>query len=197
MSELKTETNRANAQHSTGPRTPEGKQNSSKNALKHGLTAQTLHVFPHEKQIYADLEHRLYRDIHPQGPLEHHFFAELLRALFHLTRIDYLEAALYAASDDPCLPMNDPSIAKQFDSSARHRNRLQRMRNQALKELRTLQTTRAINHLQTTETPEQNKPKYTPLADPIKLFRIKNALNQPKKPTPPSKLKPELTTMAA
>ena len=32
--------NRENAKKSTGPRTPEGKANSSKNALKHGLLAE-------------------------------------------------------------------------------------------------------------------------------------------------------------
>ena len=36
------EKNRRNAQQSTGPKTPQGKRNSSFNALKHGLTAQVL-----------------------------------------------------------------------------------------------------------------------------------------------------------
>ena len=39
--------NRANSQHSTGPRTETGKQRSSLNALRHGLTAQTA-VLPNE-----------------------------------------------------------------------------------------------------------------------------------------------------
>jgi hypothetical protein len=34
--------NRENASHSTGPKTAEGKQRSSRNALRHGLTAQIL-----------------------------------------------------------------------------------------------------------------------------------------------------------
>ena len=34
--------NRANAQRSTGPKTEEGKQRSSLNALRHGLTGQTI-----------------------------------------------------------------------------------------------------------------------------------------------------------
>ena len=32
--------NRSNAQKSTGPRTPEGKETASQNALKHGLFAR-------------------------------------------------------------------------------------------------------------------------------------------------------------
>jgi hypothetical protein len=39
-SERKNEANRRNAQLSTGPRTPEGKARASRNALKHGLTAE-------------------------------------------------------------------------------------------------------------------------------------------------------------
>jgi hypothetical protein len=39
--------NRANSQQSTGPRTESGKQRSSLNALRHGLTAQSA-VLPSE-----------------------------------------------------------------------------------------------------------------------------------------------------
>jgi hypothetical protein len=39
--------NKANAQHSTGPRTAAGKQRSSLNALRHGLTGHTI-VLPTE-----------------------------------------------------------------------------------------------------------------------------------------------------
>ena len=42
LSESRLRANRANAQLSTGPRTPEGKLRSSCNALKHGLTARDL-----------------------------------------------------------------------------------------------------------------------------------------------------------
>ena len=41
------EVNRANALLSTGPKTEEGKQRSSLNALRHGLTGQTV-VMPTE-----------------------------------------------------------------------------------------------------------------------------------------------------
>jgi hypothetical protein len=38
----RSQTNRANAQHSTGPRTPTGKLASSRNSLKHGLASSQL-----------------------------------------------------------------------------------------------------------------------------------------------------------
>jgi hypothetical protein len=40
VSERKAAANRANAQHSTGPRTPEGKAHSSLNSLRHGILAR-------------------------------------------------------------------------------------------------------------------------------------------------------------
>lgn len=45
--------NRANSEHSTGPRTDPGKQRSSLNALRHGLTARTA-VLPTEDRATFD-----------------------------------------------------------------------------------------------------------------------------------------------
>ena len=42
--------NAANAQHSTGPRTSEGKNRSSQNASKHGLTAREVVIPPGEQE---------------------------------------------------------------------------------------------------------------------------------------------------
>jgi hypothetical protein len=43
-SELKSETSRTNGAKSHGPKTPEGKEASSRNALKHGFTAHKTFI---------------------------------------------------------------------------------------------------------------------------------------------------------
>jgi hypothetical protein len=47
--------NAANALHSTGPRTPEGKTRSSQNASKHGLTARQVVIAPGEQEEFHQL----------------------------------------------------------------------------------------------------------------------------------------------
>ena len=73
-SEARVAANRANAQHSTGPRTPEGKARSSLNALKHGafsrhlaLAAEPLHEDRAEFDAFAA---ELAAEYQPEGPEE-------------------------------------------------------------------------------------------------------------------------------
>ena len=54
LSEKQLEANRANAQHSTGPKTEEGKRRSSLNATRHGLTGQVL-ILPEEEHAAFQL----------------------------------------------------------------------------------------------------------------------------------------------
>jgi hypothetical protein len=49
------EANRANAQLSTGPKTEEGKQKSSANAVVYGFTASKLYIRPEEQEIFNTL----------------------------------------------------------------------------------------------------------------------------------------------
>ena len=66
------EANLSNAQHSTGPKTLEGKAKASLNALKHGFCADdvTLHDDPETAQQVADRVTRYLEHYLPQTPLE-------------------------------------------------------------------------------------------------------------------------------
>jgi hypothetical protein len=54
-SDLKSETARANGAKSHGPKTAEGKEASSRNAIKHGLTAHTLSCNANPREYQAML----------------------------------------------------------------------------------------------------------------------------------------------
>src|SRR6204780_3894638 len=64
----RTAINRANSRHSTGPRTDSGKQRSSLNALRHGLTAASA-VLPSEDQAAYDAHRRgFFHEYQPATP---------------------------------------------------------------------------------------------------------------------------------
>ena len=81
MSDLQTHTNglapdhgtiinQANSQHSTGPRTAAGKQRSSLNALRHGLTGHVIVLPSEDHTAYESHTRRFFNDLQPKGALE-------------------------------------------------------------------------------------------------------------------------------
>lgn len=86
VSEAKIEANRANAQKSTGPKTPEGKAASSQNATKHGLTAGHM-VLPNESVAeFERFRAELLDALQPSGPLEEHFAERVVVSKWRLDR---------------------------------------------------------------------------------------------------------------
>ena len=85
--------NRANAQHSTGPRTAEGKVASSQNAFKHGLSIQRHAVLRDEDPaLYAQLLAEL-RDIYePRSRREDLAVEDIAQCRWALARFDEAEA---------------------------------------------------------------------------------------------------------
>ena len=61
--------NQANAQHSTGPQTPEGKARASRNNTKHGLSTGTLAFTPQEHARATRLEAILCEERSPVGTM--------------------------------------------------------------------------------------------------------------------------------
>jgi hypothetical protein len=62
--------NRANARKSTGPRTLDGKQRCSMNALKHGLSARTVVLNHEDESGYHEVRGSLHRQYQPATPQE-------------------------------------------------------------------------------------------------------------------------------
>jgi len=91
--------NRANSQHSTGPRTDPGKQRSSLNALRHGLTAASP-VLPSEDPAAYDSHRRQFFDEYqPANATESQLVQELADTSWRLNRIPLLEARLISGED--------------------------------------------------------------------------------------------------
>src|SRR5580658_7694430 len=90
----RTEINRANAQHSTGPKTSEGKQRSSLNALRHGLTGQIV-VMPNEDLNAYQLHLNSFTDEYtPKGATEANLVQALADTSWRLNRVAALETNL-------------------------------------------------------------------------------------------------------
>jgi len=101
--------NRANAQHSTGPRSEAGKQRSALNALTHGLTCRTA-VLPSEDPAAFEQHHRQFLDEYrPATPTETQLVHELADTAWRLNRIPLLEADLLSRAQSPA-PNPQPPV---------------------------------------------------------------------------------------
>jgi hypothetical protein len=93
--------NRANSRHSTGPRTEAGKQRSSLNALRHGLTAASA-VLPSEDRAAYDAHCRgFFDEYQPATPTETQLTQELADTSWRLNRVPLLEAEVLARAAAP------------------------------------------------------------------------------------------------
>jgi hypothetical protein len=140
-SPAKAAANAANAHLSTGPRTEAGKDISSRNAVKHGLTSRQFVVPEDQREAFDQLRDALLAEIDPQGALEMTTFDQLLHCAWNLQRFRSLEAGLMTGDLDPLL---DESAAKTLDRLYRYRGAAERGYYRAVKELRTLQTARTM-----------------------------------------------------
>jgi hypothetical protein len=139
--------NRANSQHSTGPRTKAGKQRSSLNALRHGLTAASAVLPSEDRAAYEDHRRQFFAEYQPATPTETQLVMELIETSWRLNRIPLLEADVLARAAAPIPP--DQEIT--FDIVDAHRllanlsiqsRRLSRQFQKSLETLREIQADR-------------------------------------------------------
>ena len=93
--ETKAATSRRNGSLSRGPRTPAGKARSAANALRHGLTAETLVVIPGEDAGELEaLADRMRATLAPEGELEERLVERVVGLVWRLRRLGTIEAGV-------------------------------------------------------------------------------------------------------
>jgi hypothetical protein len=94
------EANRRNANRSTGPRTEEGKRRSRRNALRHGLTAETVIDGLEDCEDYRAFEAAVIADYDAQTAVERELVLRLASLLWRLRRIIAIETDLLKIQSD-------------------------------------------------------------------------------------------------
>jgi hypothetical protein len=135
--------NRANAKHSTGPRSEAGKQRSALNALTHGLTCRTA-VLPSEDPAAFEQHHRQFLDEYrPATPTETQLVHELADTAWRLNRVPLLEADLLSRAQSPAPNPQSPAPAvAALATLGLHSQRLSRQFHKTLEHLRAIQLER-------------------------------------------------------
>jgi len=132
------EANRANATHSTGPTSDEGKTTSSRNAFKHGLTSTDLCVSPDQQEEFDAFKDELMEDLYPENAVQFVLFNQVLSASWRLLRCDRTEAAiLNSTGADPLL---SPAQLATLNTIYKVRGQATSQLHKALAELRKMQT---------------------------------------------------------
>ena len=96
MSSLKQiEANRRNALKSTGPTTPEGKECSRCNAVRHGLVAETVITALENAEDYEAFQAAVIADYDAESAMERELVLRLASVLWRLRRATGIETALF------------------------------------------------------------------------------------------------------
>ena len=86
--------NRQNAKNSTGPRTEYGKRRSRRNAMRHGLMAETVIDVLEDPAAYKALQRAIYADYRPRSNFELQLVGRLVSLLWRLRRAVAIESGL-------------------------------------------------------------------------------------------------------
>ena len=169
-STAQTESNRRNAQASTGPRTEAGKAASSQNACKLHLFSTRNFVLPQDEPEYNELTTALWDRLNPQDALEGAYAIEILRATWRIRRCANVESDLVEKSfaiaekrqEDPADATLYASLNEIQTSVDRARTQALGILNRATAELRRLQTEL---RLRVETLPAQFEPTYLGISD--------------------------------
>ena len=88
------EANRRNALRSTGPSTEDGKRRSRQNAVRHGLSAETVVEIVEDIDDYRDFEAAIIADYDARTAVERELVLRLASLLWRLRRATMIETEL-------------------------------------------------------------------------------------------------------
>ncbi len=132
--------NRANAQHSTGPSSPEGKLKSSHNAVKTGLTGRTILLPSDDVGAYENFVEILKLKYQPYDAYEKHLCQSIADTEWRLLRIPTLESGYYALGRHElageCAHVSDDHVRAAMLEALIDRTYKKDLRNLALQERR-------------------------------------------------------------
>ncbi|HME06207.1 MAG TPA: hypothetical protein VKG25_04120 [Bryobacteraceae bacterium] len=118
------EASRVNGAKSQGPVTAEGKQKSSQNAVKHGLSARTIVLCNEDHALFEQLEQDYIGSLTPTTALELHIVQRIAEAHWRMRRAWAVETALTDRSnprldDDLRTAKAQEQVEKQIESVRR------------------------------------------------------------------------------
>src|SRR3954451_852 len=87
--------NRRNSRRSTGPTTQEGKLRSRRNAVRHGLTAETVIGALEDADDYKAFEAAVTADYDAQSAVERELVLRLASLLWRIRRATTIETGLF------------------------------------------------------------------------------------------------------
>jgi hypothetical protein len=94
-SERQKAANRANARHSTGPKTQEGKAVVRLNALRHGLLTRDVVLPGEDADAFEDLLNQVRAELSPVGPIEELLVDRVVNTTWRLGRLAQTETAFF------------------------------------------------------------------------------------------------------
>jgi hypothetical protein len=112
------EANRRNACKSTGPITEEGKQRSRSNAVRHGLTAETVIGALEDAEDYKEFEEAVTAGFGAETAVERELVLRLASLLWRLRRATAIDTALLETSSERNAPPDLESAAAVNERAA-------------------------------------------------------------------------------
>ena len=117
--------NRENAQISSGPKTTTGKQNSSRNAIRHGLTSVQIVIPGEDPSAYEELLRGMHQSYTPASEAERVLVDQIAANAWRLMRAQRVETAFLAkiseGAEDPCVALAAAFLERPKEMARIHR----------------------------------------------------------------------------